>query len=161
MTQLFERLNEKASFIANLHLVDLIMDVDLLAVALCADVIPETVLALKDAQAGDYGYIAAHKAIDLGFNSSMRSKAAKEGYFAKGLRGLLNLAALVPDTGARLMPVFYAVVSNYRYYGIPKKLKSEIESYMEHKRQHDGFAIMHHSEDGNIVVKAADGLFED
>jgi hypothetical protein len=161
MTELFDKLNDKARDIANIRLADLIMDVDLLTVALSADVFPETMLALKDAQEGDRRYVAAHKAIDIGFNNPLRDKALKEGFFAKGARGLLKLADQEPDTGARLMPVFNTMVSSYRYYGISKKLKHEIEAYMERKRQNDGFAILKYTEDGKVIIKAAAGLFDD
>lgn len=161
MIELFNKLNDKASYIANLRLADLIMDVDLLTVALCADVFPETVLALKDAQVGDRCHLAAHKAIDLGFNDSLRNNAAKEGFFANGLRGLMKLADQNPDTGARLMPIFHAAISDCKRHGISKKLKCEIESYMECKRQHDGFSIVRYTEDGKVIIKAADGLLED
>ena len=130
MIELFNKLNDKASYIANLRLADLIMDVDLLTVALSADVFPETMLALKNARTDDHGYVAAHRAIDVGFNNLLRDKALKEGFFAKGARGLLKLADQEPDIGARLMPVFNTMVSNCKYYGISKKLKHEIEVYM-------------------------------
>lgn len=161
MTDLFERLNDKAQNVAKLRLADLIMDVDLLALALCADAFEETILALKDAQYGDRCYLAAHQAIDIGFNVSMRKAMASQGFFANGLRRLLALAEQQSDTGARLMPIFYAVTSNHTYYGISKKLKREIEDYIECKRQHDGFAIMGRSKDGRVIIKAAKGLFED
>lgn len=161
MTELFSKLNDKAGYIANLRLVDLIMDVDLLTVALCADVFSETVLALRDAQTGDRCHLAAHKAIDLGFNDSLRSTKAKEGFFAKGVRGLMELGDQQPDTGTRLMPIFYAMASDCKCYGLSKKLKHEIENYIERKRQHDGFAIVSHTEGGRVIIKAAKGLFGD
>lgn len=161
MTDLFERLNDKALDIAKLRLADLIMDVDLLALALCADAFEETLLTLKDAQQGDRCYLAAHQAFDIGFNVSIRKAMASNGFFANGLRRLLTLADQQADTGARLMPVFYSVVSDYTRYGISKKLKREIEDYLERKRQHDGFAIMGSSKDGRVIIKAAKGLLDD
>lgn len=158
MTEVLKKLHDKADRIANLMLIDIIHDADLLTVALCAGTIDALAHTLCRAKEGEYGYIAAHKAMDIGCKPDVRDAMKKVGYFAKGLRGLLELAERDPDAGARLMPVFCTMASEYRKYGVPRKLKNEVMHHMEYMYKRDGFAITL-IDDGSAKVKVSDEVF--
>ena len=153
-------LGEKASAVASIMLADIIHDVDLLTVALCAGNLNEIAYTICYSNEGDYKHTAAHKALDLGWKPALREDKVNEGYFKKGLRGLIDLAKQYPDTGSRLMPVFCEMVANHRDYGVPRKLKREAICCMEQIRQRDGFAITSISDDGKVHVKASDDILE-
>ena len=161
MVELFKKLHEKATEFADIMLVDVIDDVDLLTVALCAGNFNEIVRTIYKTREGECGHIAAHRALDIGWNPSLRESKAKEGFFSKGLRGLIELSKNNPDTGARLMPVLGSMISEYQELDISEKLKREVMCYMEYMHQRDGFAISHISDDGKVIVKPAKGLFDD
>ena len=161
MVELFKKLNEKASEIVSLKLADLIDDVDLLTVALCAGNLSEIVRTIHTAREGECDHEAAHAALDLGWNPSLREAKARDGFFAKGLCGLMDLSKQHPDTGTRLMPILGEMVSDCKKYGISEKLKCETTCYMYHIRQRDGFAITYIGDDGKVIIKPAPGLLDD
>lgn len=144
-----------AQRIANIKLEDVIDDVNLLTVALCTSNLHLIARTLSFADEGENSYIAAHKALDIGWNPSIRERLAKDGYFTDGLRGLLELAERNSTVGSRLMPVFDEAVSIYKDLRIPKKLKSQLKRYFNQKLDTDGFAISHIDEDGKVFVKTA------
>ena len=141
-------------------LADIITDVNLLTVALCAGYFDEIVRTIYSSSEGKIKHTAAHRALDLGWNPSLREKKVSEGYFANGLRGLVALAKENPDAGSRLMPVFCEMVSNPAKYGLSKKLVRETACYMESIRERDGFAITCMDDDGNVVVRPARSLLD-
>ena len=153
--KLIDDLGNKAQFVANIKLESVIEDVDLLTVALCTSNLHEIARTLSYANEGDNSYVAAHRALDIGWNPSIRESLADKGYFAAGLRGLLELAERWSVLGCRLMPVFEEAVSLDKDLGIPKKLKSQLKSYINQKLDADGFAISHIDEDGKVSVKTA------
>lgn len=157
MVELFDNLNKKAFEIAAMTVATMIDDVDQLTVALCAGNLNEIAYALHETQLGESKREAARKALELGLNPVKRGIAASKGFFAKGLCGLLNLAKDNPDAGSRLMPIFNELVTDYKKYGIPKKLKATVKNYMSEKKNTDGFALMGYNlDDGGAIVCAAD-----
>lgn len=165
MKELINKLGDKANEIAKLMLADVIDDVDLLTVALSASGLQEIAHTLSYAKKNEIRYIAAHRALDIGWNPDWRKELLKEAYLSKGVAGLLEAAKNNPDAGSRLMPVFEEVLSQYEDFGISKKLGSEIKSYMNEKKDHDGFAIAAITDEGKVIVHAAswvtDKLFPD
>lgn len=141
MNKFIENLRKKALAIANARVASYVKDVDQLAVALCAGNFNEIANTLYDALDGDYAYIAAHKALDLGLNSKLRKSMAEAGYFSRGLCGLLDLCEQDPTAGTRLMPIFCEMISHRKKYGISRKLKDRAKAYMNEKKNRDGFAI--------------------
>ena len=122
----------------------------------------EIAATLYFTSAGDIRHTAAHKALDLGWNWDLRESVAKRGYFASGLRGLMEVAKKNPDVGSRLMPSMRAMISDCKKYGIPKKLRRETQRYLESVQERDGFAILSILDDEcKVVVRAADGVFGD
>ena len=161
MEELFAELNRKALNIVNIMLADIILDVDFLTVALCAGNFGEIEKTIFMSDEGENGYIAAHRALDLGWKPEVREQRVQAGYFASGLRGLIDLAKQNPDAGSRLMPVFAEMVSDPEKYGLSTKLVHETVCYMEHIRQRDGFAIANITNDGKVVLCAARNIFDD
>ena len=153
--KLIDDLGAKAQMIASVKLESVIDDVDLLTVALCTSNLTVVSQTLSFSNEGENGYIAAHKALDIGWNPSIRETLANNGYFTEGFRGLLKLAEQNPIAGSRLMPVFEEAVSIYKDLGLPKKLKSELKSYINQKLETDGFAIGNINEDGKTPVNVA------
>ena len=141
MSHLFENFRKKALAIANSRVADVVEDVDLLTVALCAGNFNEIKNTLFDAKSNETKHIAAHKALDLGFNPALRKSMAKNGFFAKGLFGLLEIAKKNPAAGSRLMPIFCAMITDDKKYAISSCLKNQVLNFMNQKRDQDGFAI--------------------
>ena len=81
MKETFEILNKKATEIANIMLADIITDVDLLTVALCAGYFDEITRTIFLSNEGEDKHTAAHRALDLGWNPSLREKKIADGYF--------------------------------------------------------------------------------
>lgn len=157
MTELFDKLNDKAWEIASIMVADVVDNVDLLTVALCAGNLNEIARTLHAKRLGESKQDAAHRALELGLDPVLRYTVAREGFFAAGLRGLLDLAEKNPDTGSRLMPIFNEMVTDCKKYGIPKKLKVRVKNYMSEKKNADGFAIMCLDDaKGTAVIYAAD-----
>lgn len=141
MKTIINDLRKKALSVANTRVANYVKDVDLLTVALCAGNLNEIACTLYDAPNGDYAYIAAHKALDLGWNSALRKSMADAGYFSNGLCGLLDFCEQNPLAGTRLMPIFCEMISDRKKYGISRKLSARAKYYMSQKKSSDGFAI--------------------
>ena len=158
----YEEIEREVTRIINLRVANLVCDVDLLVVALCAGNLNEIAATLHFANAGDICHTAAHKALDLGWNCDLRDSVVKKGYFANGLCGLVEISKQNPDAGSRLMPIMCEMISDCKKYGISKKLKRETQRYLESVRQRDGFAILGiYDDECEVVVRAADGVFGD
>lgn len=155
LKKLIDELGGKAQMVANIKLESMIDDVDLLTVALCTSNLTVVSQTLSFSNEGETSYIAAHKALDVGWNPTIRETLAKNGYFTEGFRGLLKLAERNPIAGSRLMPVFEEAVSIYKELGLPKKLRSELKNYINQKLETDGFAIGNINEDGKTPVNVA------
>ena len=153
--KLIDALGGKAQMVANIKLESMIDDVDLLTFALCTSNLTVVSQTLSFSNEGETGYIAAHKALDVGWNPTIRETLATNGYFTEGFRGLLKLAERNPIVGSRLMPVFEEAVSIYKELGLPKKLRSELKNYINKKLETDGFAIGNINEDGKTPVNVA------
>lgn len=158
--KLIDELGAKAQMVANIKLESVIDDADLLTVALCTSNLTVVSQTLSFSNEGETGYIAAHKALDVGWNPTIRETLAKNGYFTEGFRGLLKLAERDPIVGSRLMPVFEEAVSIYKELGLPKKLRSQLKSYITQKLETDGFAIGNINEDGKTPVNIASWVEE-
>lgn len=161
MNKNFENQNAKVAGIANIMVADVIEDVDLLTVALCAGCLEEISHTIFLSNEGEDKHTAAHRALDLGWNPVLRERKVRAGYFEKGLRGLIDLSKRNPDAGSRLMPIFCEMVSDPSKYGLPKILVRETVRYMEAIRERDGFAIVCMNDDGKVVVKPARSLCKD
>ena len=160
MKNLIKKLGDKAHEIANLMLADVVDDVDLLTVALSATGLHEIAHTLTCAKKGEVRYLAAHRALDIGWNPDLREKLRKEEYLSKGIAGLLGVAKNNPDAGNRLMPVFEEVLEQYKDFGISKKLRCELKNYMNQKLHDEGFSISAITDEGKIMVKTADWVNE-
>ena len=145
-----------AQKLAAMSLDYVVTDMDQLTVALAISNLTEIAHTLSVAEEGENQYVAAHKALDIGWNPTLRETLVKEGYFSEGLRGLLELAETSSVAGSRLMPVFEEAVSIYKEVGVSKSLKRKLENYMKKKLDTDGFAISHRNEDGKVMVKTAE-----
>jgi hypothetical protein len=157
MIELFKSLNNRAEKIADMMVADIVDDAELLTVALCAGNLSEIARTLHAKRLGKNKHKAAHNALELGLNPIKRDAVVSKGYFAEGLRGLLDLAEKNPDAGTRLMPIFGEMADNCKKYGIPKKLKVRVKNYMTEKKKRDGFAItLYDDTTGSIIVHAAD-----
>lgn len=157
MDYLFKNLHKKVLSIANSRVADVVEDIDLLTVALCAGNFNEIKNTLFDAKNNETKYIAAHKALDLGFNPVLRKNMAKNGYFAKGLSGLLEVAKKNPDAGSRLMPIFCEMITEHKKYGISRSLRNQVVDYINKKRDQDGFAITGlNDDDEKVSISVAD-----
>lgn len=152
MRNFIEDLNKRALSVANTRVYDYVKDIDLLTVALCAGNLCEIACTLHDAANADYAHIAAHKALDLGWNPALRKAKADAGFFANGLRGLLELSKKDSVAGTRLMPVFCEMVSDPKKYGISRKLMVQAKNYMSDKKCIDGFAITSLNDDDESVT---------
>lgn len=161
MKKIFEKLEEKARRIANIMIADVVTDVDLLTVALCAGYFDEIAYTIHMSSEGEVKHTAAHRALDLGWKPDLREQMIRDGYFAEGLRGLMDVAKKNPDAGSRLMPVFHEMLSDYRKYGLPEHLAHELASLMEAIRERDGFAITSMNDNGKVVVTPAIGISGD
>ena len=151
-----DEMGAKAQMIADLMLASVIADVELLTVALAISNLTEIVHTLSLAKEGDNQYVAAHKALDIGWNPSIREALVGKGFFEKGLHGLLDLAEGSSVAGSRLMPVFEEAVSIYKELGVSKDLKRKLKNFMEKKLETEGFAISHRNEEGKVLVKTAE-----
>ena len=149
-------LGARAQMIANLTMANVIVDVELLTVALAISNLAEIAHTLSFAKEGEVQYVAAHKALDIGWNLSIREALVEKGYFAEGLRGLLDLAETNPVAGSRLMPVFEEAVSIHNELGVSKELKRNLKNFMEKTLETEGFALSHRNEEGKFMVKTAD-----
>ena len=156
LKKLVDSLGAKAQMVAAINLGDMIDDVDLLAVALSMSNLTEVARTLSAAEEAEMSYIAAHKALDIGWNPSIRETLIEAEYFAKGLCGLLELAETNPVAGSRLMPVFEEAVSIHKELGITKELKCNLKNFMERKLEFEGFAISHRDEEGKVMVRTAE-----
>ena len=145
-----------AQKLAAMSLDCVVTDVDQLTVAFAISNLAEIARTLSVAEKGENQYVAAHKALDIGWNPTLRETLVKEGYFREGLHGLLKLAETNSVAGSRLMPVFEEAVSIYKEIGVSKSLKRKLENYMKKKLDTDGFAISHLNEDGKVMVKTAE-----
>lgn len=155
LKKLIDNLGAKAQQVADLKLACVVDDVDLLTVALCVSNLTEVARTLSASKEGETSYIAAHKALDIGWNPSIRGALVETGYFAEGLRGLLELAEHSSITGSRLMPAFEEAVSIHKELHIPKKLVCKLKNYINEKLELDGFAISNPDDDGKVYVKTA------
>lgn len=156
LKKLVDSLGAKAQQVAALKLEDVVNDVDLLTVALSLSNLTVVARTISFSKEGATSHIAAHKALDIGWNPSIREALAKAGYFAEGLRGLLELAEQHALTGSRLMPVFEEAVSIHKELRIPKGIVRELKNYLSKKLDSDGFAIGNPDEDGKYFVKTAE-----
>lgn len=156
LKKLADSLGAKAQQVAALNLEDVVNDVDLLTVALSLSNLTVVARTISFSKEGATSHIAAHKALDIGWNPSIREALAKAGYFAEGLRGLLELAEHHSSTGSRLMPIFEEAVSVHKELRIPKGLVRRLKSYFNEKLDADGFAIGNLDEDGKYFVKTAE-----
>lgn len=154
--ELVENLGASAQQVASLELKDVVSDVDLLTVALCTSGLVTIARTLSSAKEGENVHTAAHRALDIGWNISLRSALAEKGYFAEGVRSLLELAEENPLAGSRLMPVFDEIASVYKDLCIPKKLKRQVADYYNKKLDTDGFAIGPMDENGKTMVRTAE-----
>lgn len=161
MTKTFERIQKKASEAASLMVADHVDDIDLLTVALAITSIRDIALTLSEAKEGDVRYAAAHKALDIGWNIDLRDSLAKAGYFADGLRGLMDLSEKNPELGSRLMPTFSEAVSIYKEIGLSKSFKRELMRYVTQKKETDGFAITRICDDGKVLVSPAGWVLDE
>lgn len=152
MKSFIENLHMNAISIANTRVADYVKDVDLLTVALCAGNLNEIANTLYDAPNADYKHVAAHRALDLGWNPALRKEKANAGFFANGLRGLLELSKQDSAAGTCLMPIFCELVSNPEKYGISSKLSAQLKNYMRDKKSIDGFAITCINDDTETVT---------
>ena len=161
MIELFERLNTRAEKIVNMMVADVVDDIDLLTVALCAGNLIEIIRTMRVTDLDEGKKEAVRKAYELGTHPIMLNAAASNGFFAEGLHGLLDLAEKDSDTGSRLMPIFNELVSNCKKYGIPKKIKVRVKNYMIEKKNRDGFAsTLYDDATGRIDIHAADWVNE-
>lgn len=147
----------RAQQVADLMLSSIITDPHQLVVALALsdfEVIAETLSIATEHEAC---HVAAHLALDIGCNPSVRRTMAKCDYFTEALRGLLELAETDPMVGSRLVPVFDEAVSSvHKDLCISKELKRKLKEYTKKKLETDGFAIGHRGEDGKIMVETAE-----
>lgn len=146
---------EKVQQTADLMLVNVITDPHQLVVALALSDFEEIAETLSVVTEHEACYVAAHTALDIGCNPTVRETMAKSNYFAEVLRGLLELAETDPMIGSRLVPVFDEAVSVHKDLRIPKALKRKLEEYTAKKLEIDGFAIGRRDADGNLRVKTA------
>ena len=158
MKKICEKLEEKARRIANIMIADVVTDVDLLTVALCAGYFDEIAYTIHMSSEGEVKHTAAHRALDLGWKPDLREQMVRDGYFAEVLRGLMDVAKKNPDAGSRLMPVFHEMLSDYRKYGLPEHLAHALANLMEAIRERDGFAITSMNDGGKVVVTPAIGV---
>lgn len=158
MKKTFETIQEKVSEVASLMVADYVDDIDLLTVALAISSMRDIAFTLNQAKRSDIRYIAAHKALDIGWNVALRDSLAKAGYFENGLRGLLELSEENPNLGSRLMPTFSEAISIYKEIGLSKSFKRELEHYVTQKKETDGFAITRICDDGKVMVYLAEWL---
>ena len=157
MIELFEKLNSKAKEIANMRVAEVVEDMDQLTVALCAGNLGEIARTVRATHLSESQQEAAYKAYSLGTNPTEFEAAARQGFFAKGLRDLLVTAEKNPDAGSRLFPIFNELVLEYKKYRIPKKLKARVKNYMSEKKRADGFALtLFDDVAGRVVIHAAD-----
>lgn len=156
LKKLVDSLGTKAQQVAALKLEDVVNDVDLLTVALSMSNLTVVARTISFSNEGETSHIAAHKALDIGWNPSIREALAEAGYFTEGLRGLLELAEHHPTTGSRLMPIFEEAVSIRKELRIPKGLVRNLKNYFNEKLEADGFAIGNPDEDGKYFVKTAE-----
>lgn len=156
LKKLVDSLGAKAQQVAALKLENVVDDVDLLTVALAISNLTVVARTVSFSKEGEIGHIAAHKALDIGWNPSTREALAEAGYFAEGMRGLLELAENHSLTGSRLMPVFEEAVSIHKELHIPKGLVRKLKNYLNEKLETDGFAIGNPDEDGKYFVKTAE-----
>lgn len=156
LKELVDSLGAKAQLVADLKLENVVNDVDQLVVALSMSNLTVVARTISFSKEGETGHIAAHKALDIGWNPSIREALAEAGYFAEGLRGLLELAEKHSLTGSRLMPVFEEAVSIHKELRIPKGLVRKLKTYLNEKLDSDGFAISNPDDDGKVSVKTAE-----
>lgn len=160
LKKLVDDLAAKAQKIADMRLEDVIDDVDLLTVALATSNLTVVARTLSFSKEGEKCYIAAHRALDIGWNPSIREELAKRAYFADGLRRLLKLAEANPLVGSRLMPIFEEAVEVHKDIDIPKKLQCRLKTFINEKLDADGFSIGNLNEDGKTPVKIASWVEE-
>lgn len=156
LKKLIDNLGAKAQQVADLKLENVVNDVNLLTVALSLSNLTVVSRTISYSKEGEISYIAAHKALDIGWNPSIREVLVKDRFFAESLRGLLALAEKNPLAGSRLMPVFDEAVSIHKELRIPNRLVSKIKNYLTEKLESDGFAICNPDENGVYFVKTAE-----
>ena len=157
MIEPFERLNSKAEKIVDMRVADVVEELDQLVVALCAGNVGEIARTVQATHLSESQREAACRAYTLSTNPIEYEAVACQGFFTKGLKGLLGVAEKNPDAGSRLMPIFNEIVRDCKKYGIPKKLKVRVKNYMSEKKNADGFALMGYDNDaGSAVIYAAD-----
>ena len=74
MRNIFEKLEENARRIANIMIADVVTDVDLLTIALCAGYFDEIAYTIHISSEGEVKHTAAHRALDLGWKPDLREK---------------------------------------------------------------------------------------
>ena len=158
MINKLKKLEEKAEKIADIKLYEIIPDVDILAVALSAVSLKEIAQTIMVSCENECKHTAAHKALDIGWNPTLRAEKIRAGYFAEGLKGLIELSKQDPDIATRLMPVLAVMVGHRKDFGISKKLKDKAMRYMESVYNRDGFAIINIGEDGKVNVQLHDSI---
>ncbi len=152
MENIIKNIRAKAAKISAIMLGDLISDVDLLTVALSMGNINQIAETVMTASEGSCQYIAAHRAIDIGWKPPLRDAKVRAGYFSQGLIGLIELSKHNPVLATRLIPVWGEMLHKSKELGISNKLKHEAEVYMQSVFEHDGFAITHIDNDGYVEV---------
>ena len=157
---LIKAMGANAEKLAAMNLDYVVSDVDQLTVALALSDLTEIAHTLSNANEGEVQYVAAHKAMDIGWNPTLREDLMKKGFFVSGLRGLLELAETSCLAGSRLMPVFEEAISNHKELGIPNLLKYKLKNYMKKKLETDGFAISHMDGEGKTMVRTAEWVNE-
>lgn len=150
MFDVVKYIKEKAAKIVAIMLCDLIDDVDLLTVALSMCNINHVAETVMMANEGSCAYVAAHRALDIGWKPPLRDAKIKAGYFSQGLIGLIELSKQNPVLATRLMPVFGEMLHKSKELGISKKLKRDVRQYMEAIFERDGYAITRTDDDGYV-----------
>lgn len=158
MIEMIQKLKKKAGEIADIKLYEIIPDVDLLAVALSAVSLKEIAQTIMVSHENECKHTAAHKALDIGWNPTLRAKKLREGYFSEGLKGLIELSKQDPDIATRLMPVLAVMVGRRKEFGISKKLKGKAMRYMKSIYNRDGFAIANIDDDGHVEVQLHESI---
>lgn len=153
--KLFDELAAKAQRVAGINLDEVVDDVDLLTVALAISDLTVVARTLSFSNEGEKSYIAAHRALDIGWNPTIRNALAAKGYFAEGLCGLLKLAEANPLVGSRLMPIFEEAVEIEKDIKISKKLRCRLKNFINEKLCAEGFSIGNIDENGKTPVNIA------
>ena len=152
MEKIFKSIRSRAAKIAEMMLCEHINDVRLLTIALCMSNFAQIVDTIMASKEGSYKHEAAHAALDIAWQPSLKSAKARAGYFSEGLRDLVELSKQNPDLATRLVPVFGEMLHKSKELGISQALKREVVDYVEYIFERDGFAITDTDDDGFVKV---------